>query len=177
MRVLMDFDGVLLDSLGTLEYLIPGFDSSQVDTYDFQGNIGVPREEVFKTLYSRRYYESVRPYNETKEALDILRGAGITAIPYTEVPPNPILMTIRNHTITELGMKGSVHVKTKHGKPLVDGVVAVFEDSPANLERWLGRDNVRLYLIDHTYNRDTNSYIRCKNIKEAVERFLCDVSS
>lgn len=177
MRVLMDFDGVLLDSIGTLASLIPGFRPDRVETYSFQGDIGVSREEVFKTLYSKRYYESVKPYAEAQDALDTLRGAGVTVLPYTEVPPNPILMTIRNRTIAEMGLKGSVYIQTKQGKPLVDDIMAVFEDCPDNLERWQGRDGVLLYLIDHTYNRETDSYIRCKDIKEAVGRFLCDVSS
>ena len=171
-RVLLDFDGVIVDMLGSLQRTLSAegisFNPEGVETYDFHGSIGCDRQKVYDCLDHRAVYAGAQFYNGVEDSLEKLKNHAEVYC-YSSVVPNPFVMLVRQHLIKDIGIKGDLYVGEK---PVLDGYDALFEDCPEVVERYRGRTDV--YLIDHTYNKNVqtgNGIERFSTFVEAVESF------
>lgn len=176
-KVLVDMDGVCLDLLSALKQNLPDFIPENVDTYDFQGDIGVDRKEVYCMLSRLVLFNAEKPYDGAKDACRRLIEVA-DAYAYTLVPPNPMIITTRNMQIAELGLLGSASVAKKE---VCDGYCAIFEDNVDVLLDFAKRDDkMLLYLVKHRYNRPElydssvpyERFICCDSFSDCVDDFI-----
>lgn len=175
-KVLVDIDGVIVNLMEGLRQVLSEkgitFNIEGIDTYNFKGNIGCDRSEVFAAMEDVRTFEKSPMYEGALEALEKLKTITIVEA-YTKVS-NSEIYNHRNEFIKNYGLTGMPYIGDK---PIIDNVSSVFEDCQSNLEKWIDTD-ADLYLIDyHNYNKNisnklANRIIYCKSFSEAVDKFI-----
>lgn len=181
-NVLLDFDGVILDMLSSLEKILDNmgyrFIKENVATYNFNGEIGVPKEVVYKWLNSEECFLGETFYPRARQAIeDLKQVANIHA--YTMVPDNEVILQFRNNMIGELGLRGKCYTVPKDVPKSLD-VDAVFEDCIETLELFVPYTDVKKYIINQTYNQKSSKpysglwgwEIRADDFYDAVQKYI-----
>lgn len=157
-KVCLDMHGVVFDVLNALRAYIFAkdhkslFNSSEVTDYDFHGDIGVSREDVFAALKDPTFYgqEFLHTYAMADFAVKYLSKFFAVQV-YTGDDGNPGITDIMQDRIKELGLTGEVI----HGrKPVIYDACALFDDNVAVHRQWFEAGYQGLqYLIDQPYNQ------------------------
>lgn len=168
----MDCEGVLLDMLGAIKQLLPSFKPENVESYDFSGDIGVSRQEVFDVIASPEVYEVEEPYPGVEDALNRLRTVTHCEA-YTVVHDDDRIFRRRVDQLKALGLEGHIFSSDAEEKEKLEGYDVLFEDSPKVVEKYKDA-GMCIFLIDHTYNQDVpeSDVIRCKDFPEAVDTLI-----
>lgn len=174
--VLVDFDGVIIDLLGSVSKILSergiSFNENNITSYKFDGNIGCDKQIVYALFNDVDTFKRAIPYTDALEALSKLKlYANVN--PFTSVADNAEIIEYRSGLINLLGFNGTIDTPFVGQKPLLSGYNAVFEDDPYIAEAY-SNSGVKTYLIDHTYNRDVNNenIVRCRNFSDAVSKYL-----
>lgn len=185
-KVLVDLDGVLVDFLSSVKSYLNKSDKDliieNITRYNFKGDIGCERADVFEAMGRFEVFRNAGYYAGALASLERLQDVSDT-YGYTLIPSNLFIMGHRTKQLFDLGLSGEPLLANKDGRK---GVVsgdwdAVFDDSIEVLQDWLDVPNVKLFLIDHTYNREVNypecssvfkRVIRCKDFNEAVDKYI-----
>ena len=186
--VLCDFDGVILDLCGAVKKLLAKrgieFKPENVIKYNFSGDIGCSRADVFSTFKGFDLYKIQRPYEGAIEALCRLRNY-VLVDGWTSVASNEKKqIEYRSFLVEHYCDGGCAYVGEK--PIIVDKPIdAVFEDCLENLERWSNVEGVKLFLIDQPYNQEVHNpeysslfpkLIRCENFADAVDKYIKTLS-
>lgn len=167
---LLDIDGVCMNMLGALKKRNPAFIPEGVIKYNFTGDIGIERAEVFRYLKEKKTFMLQEPYEGVKEDIAFLLSVCNDVRAYTSVPESCV--NIRFKQLVNLGL--SVGLIYREDKPVVRGVDAILDDNPAELLKYADTDSL-LFLMDNYYNQevhndyDFSKFIRVKTVREAAE--------
>lgn len=166
---LLDMDGVCYDILSAIKIRNKRFNPNGVEKYNFSGNIGISREEVFRYLKEPKTFELEKLYEGVEVGIRKLKQV-TDVIAYTSVPDS--CYDIRFRQITNLGLVGHVF---NADKPVISYCTGILDDNPAELDKYLGT-GAKLFLQDRVYNQvennpeyDFSKYIRVNSIEEVVE--------
>lgn len=190
--VCVDVDGVILDWDGSVQkYLAEKgieFHPEKMTSYQYHGDIGCDRKEIYKSFDDCRLYKILYD-NPYPGAIDAVRGLGrhVNMQMYTGSKNHPEFRALRQIFCEELGMTGTV-CPIENGKTFkapVEGAYAVFEDCPSVIKLWIdGGYQAHIYMISHPYNQKENledpsileyeNLTVCRNFEEAVYFFLRD---
>ncbi len=170
-KVLVDVDGVLFNLLEFVkqELAKEGKDFYYENTIDyaFHGNIGCKRSDIFRQFEKPNIHEKDYTYAGCVEALKRLQEH-VDVIAYTLAYPTTC--EARNKYIKEMGMTGTAYLYTENThKPVVENCVAVFEDNPAIYETFKNVKDCKVYLINHSYNKEYCGY---PDFPTAVDHFI-----
>lgn len=178
--VCVDFDGVLVDFLGALKRSLAkkglNYIIENTETYDFDGEIGVSKSDIYKEMHKPDMYNDIEFFEGAFEALNELKSYE-TVKPYTGSVNNKKIADIRNNLIKKLDLDGRAYVNSS--KPIIKDANAIFEDDLDKLIEYIENDYKGfLFLIKHSYNnfnKDTIQYkdkiIVCNNFVDAVDKY------
>ena len=182
MDVYIDIDNTCIDTCGGIKKFLAGkgvrFDPSKVETYGFDGNIGCGKEKVYACFKEQEMYDLAKVYAGVKTGIKRLKKEGFSVFGYSYFNYSYEMVQNRLALMHSLGMKGGVYMTEK---PPIKSGYAVFDDCVSVLERWYKETEAHLFLIDQSYNKRENnspehpmwnSIIRCKSLKEGVDRLL-----
>lgn len=188
-NVLVDLDGVMVDMCGAVKEFLNrrGKDLiiENITKYNFSGDIGCDRSDVFEALNRVETFQLAKYYEGAVDALKRLQTVANTTA-YTGVPASLFIIAHRNQQIRELHLNGEALFGKKGFTTGSKGVVegswdAVFEDSLDTLKAWENEHDVKLFLINHSYNSELNNpeysslwerVIRCENFADAVDKYI-----
>ena len=181
--VALDIDNVVIDfSARIQEYLAKQgitFKPEKVERYDFTGEIGCSKEDVYNSFHNVDFYDDL-PYTEgAKEAIQKLKDNNIEVVGYTGAVNVSEIVESRSKLLRDLGLSGSVYIGEK---PVLNDFDALFEDSLEVIVRWQkAKSKTKLYLINKPYNQvsfnehigiDWSKLQRVDNLLSAVDNFL-----
>ena len=171
MKILVDFDGVLIDMLKSLKVCLAkrgiSFIPENVETYAFDGDIGCSKEVVYDCLKSKPLFSNLYWYDGAVTSLFRLKEKHDV---WAYTCANENVAGLRQSVIDMLGLEGECYVG--FDKPYIGDADVLIEDDPNRCQTWLDNGTGALIiLVDQPYNRnfDDDSVVRVKNIKEAVK--------
>lgn len=181
MKIYLDFDGVVYDSItGIEEYIYKKYnekiDVSKAYKYDYTG-IDCEKEKIYKAFTDEEYFNLLHPFKDAIKAINILKEK-YEVVPYTYVDKS--ILKIRNRQIKEVGLTGNAYTSKK---PIIKDKCIIIEDDLKNLLRHIDNKDAKLYLIDAPYNKFENYEIssnqifrikRCKNLLEVATQLIQD---
>ena len=172
--VCVDCDGVLLNMLEAIkEYLEKRgkpFYPNNVIRYNFEGDIGCKKSDVFNSLYDIELYKTQELYSNAMLALNKLFYSSIDVRAYTS---SVNVKSIINYKACMFNRKYMMS-RIKEADALFDDCLGVHKD-------WIDAGyKGTLYLIDAPYNSEKhnkdfpyfNRVIRCKDFNDAVNKYV-----
>ena len=173
--VLVDIDGVVLNFHEGMRQVLEEQGHTYIvehqTTYSFGGDIGCDKKLIFDNFMNPEVYKKAPLHYMAKESIELLKTVANVETYTSTVPSKEIIEIRRKLCEDELGIKMNRY-DIGH-KPVVPGVLALFEDCPDNLIPWRDTDT-ELYLIEHPYNFSCNDrrFIKAYNFHDAVMRFM-----
>ena len=183
MRVaLVDIDGTIVNMIGALQKYLSrdgkNFKPENVLTYDFNGDIGVSKSDVFSAFKDPDLYKFQSLYQGVVASLDDLKRY-CRVIAYTSMPDINNLQHKRKELCDWLSFDSVLIYEGE--KPVIEGIDVLFDDNLKVHEDWLISTNTRQYLISQTYNQKTTDnigssvwekVIRAENFSDAVVDYI-----
>lgn len=173
-KVLVDIDGVILNTMDGIRMRAYKdgltFIPSNVLSYSFDGDCGVPKKTIFRYLKENETFEQSPMYSKVLDALALL-GRIYTPVAYTTVPDN--CKQSREDLLTRLGFKERLIYSGD--KPYISDAHALIEDNPSAIKQFIEEGfKGYLLLIDHTYNRDfdVSQYKNCFRVEDLYSAVL-----
>lgn len=173
-KVLVDVDGVIVNILDGIRMRAYHdgltFIPSNVSSYSFDGDCGIPKKIIFRYLSENKTFEMAPMYSKVCDALTLL-GRVYTPVAYTSVPDH--CKQSRDDLLTRLGFKEKLIYNGS--KPYISDACALIEDNPSALEQFIEEGfKGYLFLIDHTYNRNFNvsQYKNCFRVEDLYSAVL-----
>ena len=178
----VDIDGVLLDLVGSVKEILVSkgidFFPEKIESYNFDGNIGCKKSDIFKCLSDVETFKSAKFYSGALDALERL-SSRYTVKPFTKSSSNSELIKERMSLLDLLELEQIVFVGNKL-TPLGDENAVIFEDCYENIIKCINDGfRGRIYLISHPWNKncDISNYpnvIRSDSFLDAVNHLLCE---
>lgn len=173
-KVLVDIDGVVVNILDGIRKRACAdgltFTPSNVSSYAFDGDCGVPKETIFRYLNENETFEQSPMYAKVSDALALL-GRIYTPVAYTSVPDH--CKQSRDSLLTSLGFREKLIYNGS--KPYISDAFALIEDNPSVIKQF-SEEGFRGYLIliDRTYNRDfsVSQYKNCFRVEDLYSAVL-----
>ena len=183
MRVaLVDIDGTIVNTCGALKTYLAQFGKNfkpeNVITYNFDGDIGVSKSDIFSAFKEPDLYKYLTLYDGVVSSLDELKKY-CRVIAYTSMPDINNLQHKRKELCEWLGFD-SVLIYDNN-KPVLSGINVLFDDCLDVHDSWASCSNTRQYLINQTYNQKINNVyrsslwekvIRVENFSDAVTDYI-----
>lgn len=179
---LIDIDGTIADTLdalkGYFEHCGEIFKPENVETYNFGGDIGIEKEQVYSALVDEELYERLKPYDGVLSAINRLKGYH-KVVAYTSMPSWGTLQAKRLEFCKQFGFDDILIFSGT--KPIIDDVAVLFDDCLEVHELWSKEPQVRQYLINQSYNQEINfekfcslkdKLFRAKNFCKAVDDYI-----
>lgn len=176
----VDIDGTVNDICGAIKIYLAKqgktFFPENITQYDFVGDIGVDRDEVFKALNTKEVYEIINLYDNAIKGINLLKEE-CKVIAYTKTPKK--FIRIREDMCRWMGFDDTFI--TPEEKYPHDNISVVFDDNLNVHERWLSKSDTVQYLINQPYNQEIhndyesslwNKVIRVENFYEGVVHYL-----
>lgn len=174
-KILVDLHGVVLDMQSALKgyFAVRGqqYHPENVISYDFDGDIGVEKSEIYKAFSDIALYDYIILYPDVEKAFALLRTRCTPQLYSTSVD-DPLIMEKTLKDISSLGLSGNLVVGRKTVVPDAD---VLFEDCAAIHRQWADYGFTGLqYIIDRPYNKPKesdvllNNTIRVKSLYEGV---------
>ena len=174
--VYVDIDGTILQLNESIRKYLESkgihFHPELQTSYDYTGNIGCNKNDIYACFSKLEIYKNAPLYYKAKEAIHILnKYADVYA--WSHITPLPELKEERLKLCKQLSIKPLLFEFPKEDKKITDNVAAVFDDSPKNLEKWFNT-NTDLYLIRQPYNDNYHNrrIMKVYNLAEGVDKFI-----
>ena len=180
--VYIDIDGVLYDLCGAIKVVLASrgitFYPENVSSWNFDGDIGCKKADVYSTFKDKSIYAGKHLYDGVVDSLQRLRNAGYRTVGYSSCVDNIDIFELRKKLFNVLGLEGEPHMSDGSGsKPYIDDedCVAIFDDCIGIHEMWLSNNfKGYQYLISQPYTKEYNnpSLIKVASFNDAVDDFL-----
>lgn len=176
----VDIDGVLLDLIGSVKEILDSkgidFFPEKIESYNFNGDIGCKKSEIYKCLNDVETFKSAKFYSGALDALEKL-SSKYTVKPFTKSSSKSELINERMSLLNLLELEQIVFVGNKL-TPLSNENDVMFEDCYENIVKCINDGfRGRIYLINHPWNKncDISGYsnvIRSDSFSDAVNHLL-----